>query len=82
MAVVIRLKRFGTKKKPHSRIVVTDKWSARDGKFIEQIGFYDPAKSTPIIKINKERALHWIKMGAVPSQTVLSLFKKEGVAKG
>lgn len=81
MAVVIRLKRFGTKKKPHSRIVVTDKRSARDGRFIEQIGFYDPSKSTPILKVDKEKALHWIKMGAVASMTVRSLFKKEGILK-
>jgi small subunit ribosomal protein S16 len=81
MAVVIRLKRFGTKKKPHSRIVVTDKRSARDGRFIEQIGFYDPSKSMPLVKVDKERALHWIKAGAVASMTVRSIFKKEGIIK-
>ncbi|MBM3254344.1 MAG: 30S ribosomal protein S16 [Candidatus Omnitrophica bacterium] len=81
MAVVIRMKRFGTKKKPHSRIVVTDKRSPRDGRFIEQVGFYDPLKNPPLVKIDKERILHWLKLGAQPSETVLNLLKKEGIIK-
>ncbi len=81
MAVVIRMKRFGTKKKPHSRIVVTDKRSPRDGKFIEQVGYYDPSKNPALVKIDKERLLHWVKLGARPSETVRSLMKKEGIFK-
>ncbi|MFH0839308.1 MAG: 30S ribosomal protein S16 [Candidatus Omnitrophota bacterium] len=77
--VVIRLKRLGTKKKPHSRIVVMDRRSSRDGKSLEQLGFYDPSKNPPAIKINKERAQHWLKVGAQPSETIRSLFKKEGI---
>ncbi len=79
MAAVIRLKRLGTKKKPFMRIVVMDKASARDGRSIEQIGYYDPTKNPPTIKIDKEKALRWIKVGAVASDTVRSLFKKEGI---
>ena len=79
MSVRIRLKRFGTKKKPHSRIVVCDKRRARDGKTIESIGFYDPSKTPPLIKIDKERALFWMSNGATASETVRNLFKKQGV---
>ena len=79
MAVVIRLKRLGTKKKPHSRIVVCESNRARDARVIAEIGFYDPTKNPPLIKIDKAKAEKWIKLGARPSQTVRSVFKKEGV---
>ena len=79
MAVVLRLKRMGTNKKPFYRIVATEKSNPRDGRFIEEIGYYDPKKNPAIIEIRKERALYWIKSGARPSVTVKSLFKKQGI---
>ena len=79
MAVRIRLKRFGTKKKPHRRIIVCDKRRARDGKAIEELGYYDPSKTPPIIVVKKERAKYWISNGAVPSEIVRVLLKKQGV---
>lgn len=79
MAVVLRLKRMGTNKKPFYRIVATDQRSPRDGRFIEEIGYYDPKKNPADIKIDKERALYWIKNGAKPSETVRSLIKKQGI---
>ena len=79
MAVVIRLKKMGALKKPFSRIVVADSRSPRDGRFIEQIGHYDMRKSPAVMKVDKERATYWMKVGAVPSPTVRSIFKKEGV---
>jgi len=79
MAVVLRLKRMGTNKKPFYRIVATEKTSPRDGRFIEEIGFYDPKKDPALIRIKKDRVLHWIKNGAKPSVTVKSIFRKEGI---
>ena len=79
MSVVIRLKRFGTKKKPHFRIVVSDKRRARDGKTIEEIGYYDPSKKPTLISVKPERAKYWISMGAIPSETVRRLLKKQKV---
>lgn len=79
MSVRIRLKRFGTKKKPHCRIVVCDKKNARDGKTIEEIGYYDPSKTPPLIVVDKDRARYWISNGADPSDIVRNLFKKQGV---
>ena len=76
MAVVLRLKRMGANKKPFYRIVATERGSPRDGRFIEEIGYYDPKKNPAVIKINKERALYWLKNGAEPSATVKSLLKK------
>lgn len=80
MAVTIRLKRMGTKKKAFSRIVVTDSRNPRDGRFIEEIGYYDMRKDPSVVKVKKERAAYWLKVGAQPSTTVRSLFKKEGIA--
>ncbi len=79
MAVVIRLKRLGTNKKPHSRIIVCQKSSARDARAIDKIGFYNPAQNPPLIQIDKAKAEKWIKAGARPSETVKSIFKKEGI---
>lgn len=79
MAVVLRLKRMGTNKKPFYRIVATEKTSPRDGRFIEEIGHYDPKKDPAAIKVNKERALYWLKNGAMPSVTVKSILKKAGI---
>ena len=79
MAVVLRLKRMGTNKKPFYRIVATEHTNPRDGRFLEEIGYYDPKKNPADIKIDKERALYWIKNGAKPSVTVKSLMKKQGI---
>ncbi|MBU4342647.1 MAG: 30S ribosomal protein S16 [Candidatus Omnitrophica bacterium] len=76
MSVRIRLKRFGTKKKPHQRIVVCDKRCARDGKTIEEIGYYDPSKTPPVLVVDKDRAKYWISNGAVPTDIVKNLLKK------
>ena len=79
MAVVLRLKRMGANKKPFFRIVATDKRSPRDGRFIEEIGYYDPKKNPTVVKIDKEKAEYWLKNGAQPSVTVKSILKKEGI---
>ena len=79
MAVVIRLKRIGTTKKPVHRVVVADSRSPRDGRFIETLGYYDPRKNPAVIEIKKDRAEYWMGVGAKPSVAVKSLFKKAGV---
>ena len=79
MAVVIRLKTVGTKKKIKHRIVVTDSKFPRDGRFIEVVGYWDPSKEPPIVNVKSERVIHWIKQGAKPSETVKSVLKKAGV---
>jgi len=76
MAVIIRLRRDGTKNSPYYRIVVADKHSPRDGKFLELIGTYDPKKKGDNSTIKLERAAHWMKLGARPSDTVKSILKK------
>ena len=76
MAVIIRLRRDGTKNSPYYRIVVADKHSPRDGKFLELIGTYDPKKKGDNATIKLERAAHWMKLGALPSDTVKSILKK------
>ena len=76
--VMIRLKRLGTKKRPHQRIVVIVKSAARDGKTIEELGYYDPSKEPPLLKLDVERAKFWIGRGANPSPTVKQLMKKCG----
>lgn len=78
MAVKIRLKRIGMKKVPFYRVVVSDSRSPRDGRFIEEIGHYDPLKNPAEIKIDTDRAQYWIKSGAQPTDTVRSLLKKSG----
>ena len=79
MAVVLRLKRMGANKKPFYRIVATDKKSPRDGRFIEEIGYYDPKKNPAVIKIKEGRARWWLQHGAIPSETVRSLLKKQKI---
>ena len=76
MAVKIRLKRMGMKKHPFYRIVVADVRSPRDGRFIEELGYYDPMKQPAEIKVDNEKALEWIKNGAQPTETVRVLLKK------
>lgn len=81
MAVKIRLKRMGAKKAPFYRVVVADARSPRDGRFIDEIGTYNPTKDPAIVTINNEKALDWLNKGAQPSETVRALFKKAGVVK-
>jgi small subunit ribosomal protein S16 len=76
MSVKIRLSRHGAKKKPFYRIVVSDSRSPRDGRFIEQVGTYDPKSAASGIKIDRERLERWLKAGARPSQTVSELIEK------
>ena len=82
MAVVIRLKRMGTLKKPVHRFVVTDKRTARDGKPIETIGYYDPKTDPATVMVKKERAEYWLSVGALPSPAVRTLLKKQGIKIG
>ena len=79
MAVKIRLKRMGAKKKPFYRLVVADSRSPRDGRFIEEIGYYNPVSKPVELKINEERAIKWLSEGAQPTDTVKDLFKKNGI---
>ncbi|HEY0090805.1 MAG TPA: 30S ribosomal protein S16 [Candidatus Lokiarchaeia archaeon] len=74
MSVKIRLTRVGAKKQPCYRIVVTDSRSPRDGKFIENIGTYDPMKEPSKIEVDKEKALYWLQKGAKPTNTVQKIF--------
>jgi small subunit ribosomal protein S16 len=76
--VKIRLQRYGTKKRPFYRLVAAHSTSRRDGRFIEQIGFYDPVSRVEPLRLETERVKHWISKGAIPSQTVESLLKKAG----
>jgi small subunit ribosomal protein S16 len=77
--VKIRLRRMGQKKAPFYRIVVADSRSPRDGRFIEEIGYYDPTKDPSVIKIDNDKAKQWIKNGAQPTDTVKKLLKISGV---
>ena len=77
--VRIRLRRMGAKKKPFYRIVVADQRSPRDGRFIENIGTYDPMTDPPTVEIKGERASHWLTVGAQPSDAVARLLKKTGI---
>ena len=77
--VKIRLRRMGAKKSPFYRIVVADSRDPRDGRFIEEIGTYNPLTEPSELKVNAERALSWIKNGAQPTDTVKTLLKKAGV---
>jgi small subunit ribosomal protein S16 len=79
MSVKIRLKRVGKKKAPSYRVVVADSRSPRDGRIIENIGWYNPLVEPSAIKIDEERALRWLKVGAQPTESVTSLLKRTGV---
>jgi len=72
----IRLTRRGAKKKPFYRIIVTEKRSKRDGRFVESVGYYDPCRNPAEIKLDRERVNYWIERGAQPSETVRSLIKR------
>ena len=77
--VKIRLRRMGKKKDPSYRVVVADERMPRDGRFIEEIGYYNPMTEPADVKIDAEKAQKWIKNGAQPSETVRSLLKKTGI---
>jgi small subunit ribosomal protein S16 len=81
MAVKMRLKRMGAKKAPFYRIVIADSRSPRDGKFIEEIGYYNPTTEPMTLKVDAEKAAQWIKNGAQPSDTVKKLLNLSGVTK-
>ena len=81
MAVKIRLKRMGAKKAPFYRVVVADSRYPRDGRFIEELGHYNPTTTPVEIKIDVEKAQTWIKNGAQPTETVKSLLKKAGMTE-
>mgnify|MGYP004578861495 FL=1 len=78
MAVKIRLRRMGAKKAPFYRIVVADSRYPRDGRFIEEIGYYDPMKEPAVLNVDNDKAAQWIKNGAQPTDTVRDLLKRSG----
>jgi small subunit ribosomal protein S16 len=82
MAVVIRLKTVGAKKKLKHRLVVTDSRFPRDGRFLEEVGYWDPSKKPPVVQVKAERVEHWLKNGAKPSDTVRTILKKAGIKFG
>ncbi len=79
--VKLRLRRLGKKGQPFYRIVAADSRSPRDGRFIEEIGTYNPVKADAPVELNHEAALKWLKAGAQPSDTVRSILSREGVMK-
>ena len=81
MAVKIRLKRMGQKKAPFYRIIVADSRSPRDGRFIEEIGTYDPTRDPSEYRVNEELAKKWLANGAQPTETVSRIFKAAGIEK-
>ena len=81
MAVKLRLKRMGAKKRPFYRVVAADSKANRDGKVIEEIGYYNPVVEPAEVKIDEELALKWLANVAIPTDTVRGLFKQEGIMK-
>ena len=81
MAVKLRLKRMGAKKRPFYRVVAADSRSPRDGKFIETVGTYNPITEPAEVKIDAQLAQKWLNNGAIPTDTVRALFKKQGILK-
>lgn len=79
MAVKIRLKRMGAKGQPFYRLVIADSRSKRDGRVIEEIGYYDPKREPADIKVKEDRAMEWLSKGAQPTDTAKSILKKAGV---
>lgn len=77
--VKIRLRRMGAKKAPFYRVVVADSRFARDGRFIEEIGYYDPTKEPSVVKVDAEKAKQWLDNGAQPTDTVREILKKAAV---
>ena len=81
MAVKIRLRRMGQKKAPFYRIIVADSRSPRDGRFIDEIGYYDPNMEPSLYKVDEEAAKKWLANGAQPTEVVARIFKQAGIEK-
>lgn len=81
MAVTIRLSRQGAKKSPFYRVVAADQRYKRDGRFLEQIGVYDPTRNPPEFRVDQDRVKHWLSVGAQPSDTIRELLKKAAKAE-
>ena len=81
MALKIRLKRMGMKKDPFYRLVVSESTSPRDGRFVEEIGYYNPTKNPVILQVDEEKALSWLAKGATPTDTTRSLLSQAGIMK-
>jgi len=81
MAVSMRLMRFGGKKSPFYRIVVSDRRTSRDGRFIDQVGTYDPKKDPVEVRFKEEKAIQWLRKGAQPTPTVRQLLIRSGISK-
>ncbi len=81
MAIKLRLKRMGAKKRPFYRVVAADSRYPRDGKFVETVGTYNPIAETDTIKIDEEKALKWLRNGAQPTDTVRDILSKAGIMK-
>ena len=79
--VKIRLRRMGAKKRPFYRLVVADARSPRDGRFIDEIGYYDPTRDPAVVKVDAEKAMRWIQNGAQPTDTARSLLRQAGVLR-
>ena len=79
MAVKIRLKRMGAKKRPFYRIVVADSRSPRDGRFLDNLGYYDSAKQPAVVQLDADKAVEWLNKGAQPTDTVRALLKQEKI---
>ena len=81
MAVKLRLKRMGSKQKPFYRIIAADSRSPRDGRFIENVGTYNPIKNPAEVTVNEEKTLYWLNNGAIPTETVRNILSKQGIMK-
>ncbi|RJQ10953.1 MAG: 30S ribosomal protein S16 [Bacillota bacterium] len=81
MSVKIRLRRVGAKKSPSYRVVVADARFPRDGRFIEELGHYNPTTAKPEFSVDKDKAIMWLERGAQPTDTILALFRQEGILK-
>ena len=81
MSVKIRMRRMGSKRKPFYRIVVADSRMPRDGRFIEEVGYYNPLTNPDEVKLEEDKIFEWLEKGAQPSDTVRSLFSKAGIMK-
>lgn len=79
MAVKIRLRRMGAKKAPFYRVVVADSRYPRDGRFIEEVGYYDPTKEPSVVQIDGDKVKKWLQNGAQPTDTVRALLKKQNI---
>lgn len=77
--IALRLRRMGAKKRPSYRIVAADSRSPRDGRIIESFGFYDPITDPATVRVDADRARHWLSVGAQPSDTVRDIFRREGL---